>query len=233
MTAILDQKRLFDAIRTVKGGPLSTEDVLEINRALGLVADKPPPTVAEFIGGFIRAHEGGLSMRADDNGNYQGGRRGVGKLIGSKFGVTGPALAAYRGVDPYSITADDIANLTIEEAIKVGVRGYYERPRFDLLPWNRVTASVVDKGWGSGPAQAIKLLQRMVGVADDGKMGPATASAYRDWLGRHGEEAAAHQWADVRIKFDTSLGQPQFLKGWNSRSRSFLPGTAWWREWGV
>lgn len=189
-------------------------------------------TIRDFIGGFISAHEGGLSMDPKDNGNWTGGRQNSGKLVGSKFGVTAGALAAYRGVPASSITKTDIANLTKDEAINIGVKLYYEKPRMDRLPWNRVTLSIVDKGWGSGPKQAIKLLQRMVGTTQDGIIGPNTLNAYKEFLDRHGEEEAARRWANVRIAFDTSLGQPRFIRGWNNRTRSFLPGTVWWRQWG-
>lgn len=189
-------------------------------------------SVADFIGGFISTHEGGLSLDPADNGNWTGGHRGAGQLVGSKFGVTPGALAAYRNVLPSSITKDMIVRLTREEAVALGVANYYQAPGFDKLPWNRVTASIVDKGWGSGPRQAIKLLQRMLGINADGAIGPATVAAYNAFLAREGEEAAARKWADVRITFDTSLGQPRFIKGWNNRTRSFLPGTPWWEQWG-
>lgn len=202
-------------------------------------ASPPPPapaarkSIADFIGGFIDAHEGGLSMEPADNGNWTGGRRGEGKLVGSKFGVTPGAAADFRGVPVASITAADIAALTRDEAIRIGVANYYEAPGLNLLPWNRVTLSIIDKGWGSGPRQAIKLLQRMVGADDDGKIkaGGETVRKYTAWLAQHGEEAAARIWADVRIAFDTSLNQPRFINGWNNRTRSFLPGTTWWGEW--
>lgn len=213
-----------------KYGPQTEAAIMAALDKAGIGA-APVKTIADFIGGFIDAHEGSLSLDPADNGNYQGGKRGVGALIGSKFGVTGPAVAAYRGISPYAVSATDIANLTRDEAVKIGVSLYFDKPGFAKLPLNRVTLSIIDKGWGSGPAQAIKLMQRMVGVADDGKIGPATVTAYTDWLDRTGEEAAARKWADVRIAFDISLNQPRFLNGWNNRTRSFLPGTAWWSEW--
>lgn len=184
-------------------------------------------TPHDFIAGFIGDHEGGLSVDPADNGNYTGGKRGVGALVGSKFGVTASALAAYRGVSAASITKEQMATLTKDEAVAIGLKNYYHAPGFDRLPWNRVTASIVDKGWGSGPRQAIKLMQRMIGVADDGVIGPATVRTYTDWL----EAWQAKQWAAVRKAFDASLNQPRFTKGWNNRTNSFLPDTAWWNGW--
>lgn len=191
----------------------------------------PKKGISDFIGGFIDAHEGGLSLDPADNGNWTGGKRNVGNLVGSKYGVTAGALAQYRGVAANSITKADIAGITRDLAVDIGVKLYYKAPHFDLLPWNRVTLSIVDKGWGSGPKQAIKLVQRMVGTADDGVLGPATAAAYNAWIDKLGEEAAARKWADVRIAFDTSLNQPKYINGWNNRTKSFLPGTSWWEEW--
>ena len=184
-----------------------------------------------FIAGYIGDHEGVLSMRPSDNGNWTGGHRGVGVLVGSKFGVTAGALATYRGVSPRTITAADIANLDKVTAVDIGVKLYFLHPGFDKLPWNRVTASIVDKGWGSGTGRAIQLLQRLIGVTQDGVLGPNTITTYTQYLAAHGEEVAAQNWAKVRIAFDESLGQPEYIHGWNNRTNSFLPGTPWWKSW--
>jgi len=243
-----DMKRLFNAVREVKGSALTQADVDTINRALlppaepipgglvtglgGVVAAASLPagyiTPAELIRGFIQTHEGGLSLDPKDHGNYYPD----GVLIGSKYGVTGAALAAYRkrnGIDT-PVNKQTMAELTLEEAVDVGVQGYYAGPGFGALPWNRVTMSVVDMGWGAGPKQAIKLLQRMVGAEDDGAIGEETARKYQAFLLQHGEETAARVYGERRDRFYESLNQPRFLKGWKNRTASFLPGTKWWRE---
>ena len=211
----------------------------------------PPPvkkavTPEAFIAGYIDVHEGGLSMDPQDDGNWfdpgryaagQPQRRGLGTLVGSKFGVTAYALARARGLT--HIGPLDMSELTRGEAISIGLKLYFDQPGFGRLPWNRVTASIVDKGWGSGPVQAIRMLQRMLGVTANGKIGAATIGAYRSFLEKHGEEDSAHLWADERIAFDQSLTvndgpndpDKRFINGWNNRTRSFLPGTAWWEAW--
>ncbi len=191
----------------------------------------PQYTIEMFIRHFIETFEGGLSLDTKDTGNFY---RGV--LVGSKFGVTGAALADYRGVK--EISKADIANLTIEEAIKVGVELYYDRPDFDLLPWNPVTASWMDMGWGAGPVQAIKLMQRMIGVGDDGKMGRYTVAAYEDYLVDHGMEKTAQDWAEVRNAFYDLIikkrpANAKYRNGWRNRTAGFLPGTAFWRAWNL
>ncbi len=175
------------------------------------------------------------SLDPDDNGNWTGAAKGVGALIGSNHGVTAAALAAHRGVKARDITRAIMAALTLDEAADIALALYYKRPKLDLLPWNRVTASIFDMGWGTGPAQAIKLLQRLVGTADDGIMGPATAKAYRTLVERQGEAFVAALWFMTRNAFYDSIiaSRPvnaKYERGWKNRSHYFTPGDpeGWW-----
>jgi lysozyme family protein len=186
-------------------------------------------TVDEFIADYIKRWEGGLSLHKEDAGNYASGKAGVGPLIGSKYGVTPSTLASHRKVPAASITPAQMAALTMDEAVAIGRKAYYDAPRFGLLPWNRITASIVDMGWGAGPTQAIKLLQRMIGVADDGKLGPNTARAYATWL----EARQAKEWEGVRNAFydliiDRKPANAKFRNGWRNRSAYFTPDSDWW-----
>jgi lysozyme family protein len=183
----------------------------------------------DFFRDYIQRWEGGLSTDADDPGNWTGGQRGVGQLVGSNHGVTPAALAKHRGVAAGSITQSAMATLTLDEAIDIAIESYFKAPGFDRLPWNRVTASIVDMGWGAGPAQAVKLLQRLVGVPDDGKIGPKTIAAYASWL----EEGPAKMWQGVRDSFydriiATDPVKQKYRNGWRNRSAYFAPGSDWW-----
>lgn len=191
----------------------------------------PQYTIERFIRHFIETYEGGLSMDTKDTGNWY---RGV--LCGSKFGVTAAALADYRNTP--NITPKDIAALTIEEAIQVGLGLYYDRPGFDLCPWNPVTASWMDMGWGAGPGQATKLMQRMIGAGDDGVIGRYTVDAYEDYLVEWGLEQAAKNYAAVRLAFYEQIikvrpSNAKYRNGWRNRTNGFLPGTPFWKEWNL
>lgn len=201
-------------------------------------------TPHEFAKQFITRWENGNqtdpkkthSMDPVDNGNWTGGKQGVGALVGSNHGVTAAALAAHRGVKPYDITRAIMASLTLDEAADIALALYYKRPKLDMLPWNRVTASIFDMGWGTGPAQAIKLLQRLIGTDDDGRMGPATAAAYRRFVETQGEDFAAGAWWLTRNNFydQIILSRPansRYENGWKNRSRYFTPGDGegWWK----
>lgn len=191
----------------------------------------PQYTIELFVRHFIDTYEGGLSMDPADTGNYY---RGV--LCGSKYGVTAAALADYRGTS--NITPKDIADLTEDEAVKIGVELYFDRPDFDQCPWNPVTASWMDMGWGAGPGQSIKLMQRMIGAGDDGKIGRYTVQAFEDYIVNHGLEQTAVDWCDVRYAFyDAIIAKrpvnAKYRNGWRNRSAGFLPGTPFWQEWNL
>jgi lysozyme family protein len=180
---------------------------------------------------YIETWEGGLSLDPDDAGNWYARKGRKPELVGSNHGVTAAALAAWRGSD--AIAAADIAALTIDDAAQIAAALYYDQPGFDLLPWDPVVASIVDFGWGAGPVQATKLLQRMIGVADDGRIGPITIRAYRQFVASHGLERAAKQWQAARdiyyrLVVNVRPIMAKYRRGWMLRSAYFIPGTPWW-----
>lgn len=191
----------------------------------------------DFFRDYIARWEGGLSLDPADAGNWTGAKKGVGQLVGSNYGVTPAALAKHRKIAAGSVSQSAMATLTMDEAIDIAVSSYYKAPRFDLLPFNRWIASVIDMGWGAGPSQAIKLLQRQVGVADDGKLGPATAGAVNAYLLQHTEREAAWQFAFIRARFYATItvGTPtnlKFINGWLNRTEYFAPTSEWWGRFG-
>lgn len=213
-------------------------------------------TPQQVIAGFQSGFEGGLSVHPSDNGNwYDQGRymagqaqmRGCGALVGSMRGCTAYALINYRRRKGWSIdravkvARADMAAIDAATAIDIGYELYFVAPGFDKLVWNRVTASILDKAWGSGAKRATIMLQDMIGATVDGKLGPATAARYAAFIAKHGEEEAAALWADERLQFDHQLAvndgpndpDSMFINGWNNRTRSFLPGTPWWKSFGT
>ena len=190
-------------------------------------------TVQQYFEDMIETWEGGFQAYAEDRGNWVNGR-----LIGTKYGVTPAALAAYGQISPDQITREDMLNLTLAEAANIGLAHYYAAPRFNRLPWNPVTAAVVDFGWMSGPVQAIKQLQREIGAADDGLIGPITVRCFEEWLIDRSVEQCARLWARRRIGFYERIceirpSNEKFLKGWKRRANSYLPDTDWWSLWTI
>ena len=85
------------------------------------------------------------------------------------------------GVTKYGISQRanpdvDVPNLTYEGARKVYTNKYLVGTSISLLPdWAQ--EAVCDFGVHSGPQEAIRLFQRLLGVHVDGKIGPATLAA--------------------------------------------------------
>lgn len=91
----------------------------------------------------------------------------------TKFGITQKTLAGYRGKD---VTPEDVAALTEEEA-----RAIY---RSDFLIFGKIEsealrALLIDSGVNHGQGNAVKFLQRALGVDADGILGPQTLEAVR------------------------------------------------------
>jgi len=182
-------------------------------------------TPSEFIDRTILVHEGDKhSVDPDDKGNWLDGR-----LVGSKYGVTGAALAKYRKVPTSAITFNVMANLKRPEAIDLALTEYYRTRGLDLLPWDAVIASVVDHGYNRGQGTAVRVLQRMIGVGDDGQAGEQTREAYRKWRCKYDEAEAMRVWTQTRLRDYQSLRNRKYINGWTNRANSFLPGTGWWK----
>jgi len=110
-------------------------------------------------------HEGGLSMDAEDRGNWTGGKIGVGKLKGTKYGIS---AAAYP--------EEDIAGLTVERVKTLYLRDYWGPAGCDLVP-DAIKFDLFDAAVNSGVRGAVRMLQRSVGAVADGTLGPKTLQA--------------------------------------------------------
>jgi lysozyme family protein len=155
---------------------------------------------AETIG-----HEGGFQDSPLDRGNWTGGRRGEGDLRGTKYGIS---AMSYPDLD--------IAGLTLADAKAIYQRDYWDRVSGDDLP-DGVALFVFDYAVNSGVARAAMALQRIVGVADDGVIGPITLAAVNRWPARNLIGALYSE----RGRFYRDLSTfPVFGKGWTKRNRA-------------
>lgn len=103
----------------------------------------------------------------------------------TKFGITiwdiairdgVPASKLKRGNATWNQLREVVRNLTLQEAKLIYKTKYWDACRGDELP-KGVDYSTVDFGINSGVSRSIKYLQRVVGVTDDGKLGPVTMQA--------------------------------------------------------
>lgn len=161
----------------------------------------------------ILESEGGFQQDSSDSGNFVNGT-----LIGTNKGITANALAEFRGVDPTTITVDDIKGVTDEEAKEIYAQNYYLKPKINELPQD-IQDTVMDMYVNSG-RNAVKILQRLAGVEADGVIGPATIKAVQE------ANITRNQYADARIDYYTKVAennpsQNKFLQGWINRANKY------------
>jgi lysozyme family protein len=177
------------------------------------------------------------SMRPSDPGNWSTGKVNVGKLIGSNHGVTPIALAGHRKVPVSAITVAVMHALTIDEAVTVALEEYYFRPGLDRLMWSHPAGILMDGGWGMGPEQMIKLMQRAIDVDDDGDLGNLTATKWNTLQAQAGPEFMAGVLWTLRDAFyELIIAAKPYLaeneRGWDNRSLYYSPGQSegWWKR---
>ena len=114
---------------------------------------------------IVVGEEGGFTNSEADPGNWTGGRFGVGRCAGTKYGIS---AAAYPGVD--------IERLDLAGAQAIYQRDYWDRVQAGELP-PPLALLVFDAAVNNGVGRAVRWLQVAVGVGADGVVGPATLAA--------------------------------------------------------
>jgi lysozyme family protein len=147
---------------------------------------------------FIFKAEGGYADNPADPGGP------------TNFGITLATLRAYQG-DP-NLTADDVKKLTPAVAKEIYRTAYWNRMQCGALPAG-LDLEVFDFGVNSGPAESVKTLQRLVGVTQDGSIGPITLAA----VGQFNVGDLIGRFAQARLAFYQGLNMPEFEQGWATR----------------
>lgn len=141
----------------------------------------------------------------------------------TNFGITQTALDNFNNKNGYpSMKVED---MTPDDAKLVAQKQYFEEPKLDMLP-DRIAVAAFDYSINSGPHQAIKDLQRVVGVDTDGKMGPETQRAVDLYVQQNGEDALLHNYTERRTNLMSNLimNNPTKygpnLNGWSNRIKN-------------
>lgn len=111
--------------------------------------------------------------------------------------------------------------VTEAEARAIYEAKYIISPGFDRIKDEKVKALLVDWGVSSGPFIAIKHLQEVLGVEQDGNLGPLTLAALEGFPSLSNLLVASRlrMLVDLVVKHPTQL---RFLRGWVSRCLEFL-----------
>lgn len=116
----------------------------------------------DLIIGAVLQREGGYTDDPADRGGP------------TNFGITQATLAQWRG---RPVSADDVRTMTEAEARTIYADLYLSRTGIGRIANDDVRAVVFDAAVNHGAKPAIRLLQRALGLHDDGVIGPVTLSA--------------------------------------------------------
>ena len=150
----------------------------------------------------LQVLEGGFQDDPRDRGNWTSGQVGIGELKGTNCGI---AAMTYPDLD--------IKNLTEEDIKYLYWRDFWNPVVCDSLP-PELTYQLLDASVHHGIGNASKMVQRAVGVKDDGIIGPITKAAIRD--------ADIHDllkyFLAERLEFMVNVTSwPTYSRGWSRR----------------
>lgn len=151
---------------------------------------------------MLIGHEGGFTDNPKDRGNWTSGKIGVGQLKGTNYGIS---AMSYPG--------ENIKEMTLVRAKDIYQRDYWWKAGCDLVP-DCVKFDLFDTAVNAGPGAAIRMLQRAVGVEDDGVIGPKTMLA----LSSMDPERLDKRFNGHRLDHLNNLDTwPDFGRGWAQR----------------
>ena len=154
------------------------------------------------IQSYVLASEGGYVNHPRDPGKA------------TNMGITIATLRAWRGT---KVTNKDVQNLTQAEALAIYKAQYWDTVRADQLPLG-LDYLTFDYAVNSGPARAIKDLQRTVGADVDGVIGQKTLSKIKEYITVNGMQALLNAYATRRWNFVQGLSTfSTFGNGWRRR----------------
>lgn len=124
--------------------------------------------MADFFEAYRKTHlnEQGYTNNPDDNGNWTGGKKGKGKLIGTNNGISAPVLQAYLGVP----TVGDMKTLSLQIQQQIYKNEYWDVMRGDEFISQYRAEQLYDSCVNKGCKQAIKIAQDALEVVQTGRM---------------------------------------------------------------
>jgi len=150
----------------------------------------------------ILLHEGGWVNHPSDPGGM------------TNLGIT---KDTYENWLKREVSEKEMRALTIPAVKPIYKARYWDVIKGDDLPAG-LDLCVFDFGVNAGTARAARYLQRMVGVVEDGKLGPRTLSAVLQFIRARGIAYAIMRYQDIRRDYYKMLKTfPVFGRGWLKR----------------
>ena len=150
----------------------------------------------------ILLHEGGFVNHPKDPGGM------------TNLGVT---KAVYEDWIGYKVNEKIMRGLTVSHVRALYKAKYWDAIKGDDLPIG-LDLCAFDFAVNAGPGRSARYVQRMVGAAEDGKIGPKTLSLIAQFVASLGYDHAIIVYQDERRDYYRMLKTfPTFGKGWLRR----------------
>jgi len=116
---------------------------------------------------ITKKFEGGYTADPDDNGNWTGGKKGVGICAGTNWGIT---AGLYAGFIKRTPTAADMKDMPEETAKKIYRANYWNPIRGDEIIDQEAANKLYDAGVNMGVGTAIILAKRGLAINENTHM---------------------------------------------------------------
>ena len=134
----------------------------------------------------------------------------------SNFGITQNLYDAYNQKNEKALKS--VKDISYGEARDIAYEEIYETSGADKIKNPSLKALLFDYAYNSGPTQAVKSLQAIVGAKEDGVIGPKTLKKVNSYKGNLIEDFLN---ARERFLTDLVIQQPQVhqkhMRGWMNR----------------
>ena len=197
-------------------------DAPSIDTRSNEMLDKPKGMMNKPVGESSRADklisqvfslEGEYSTDKADTGNYLNGNTS-GEFIGSNHGISADVLAKHLGKTP---TAKDMRNLTKDTARDIYKNNYWDKFGMASLPED--LQPIVFNAVVNSQGHAVKVMQKLLGVEEDGVVGPKTREAMKS------ATFTKEQFKDSLLeKYKTFATWDEHGKGWTNRFTELAKG---------
>jgi lysozyme family protein len=150
----------------------------------------------------VVGHEGGFQRSYSDRGNWTGGFVGKGLLKGTNWGISA-----------MSYPDEDIKGMPIERAYQIYKEDWWDKLNLDKFR-KAMQYQLFDAAINHGMYNAARMLQRALGIKDDGIIGPITAKTAR----AHEENDLLMLFLAERLDFFTNVATwDDYGRGWARR----------------
>ena len=153
---------------------------------------------------FVLQREGAYSNHPNDRGGP------------TQYGITQATFNSAKQQGIISNTITSVRELTLDDARKIYDEMYWDQISGDTLP-DDLSVALFDTAVNMGVATAIRMLQRILNVTQDGIIGPQTLEAIGNYQGDLIDNFLDAREERYRNIVQNNSTQSVFLTGWLSR----------------